>query len=449
MNQRRILEDLKRLVVQMKTRWRAGGEPDAVGAFSNHPSLKGNRSLMLDVALEEYSIRKERGQEVDVAQFCSRFPEIQKSLMRQIDVFNYLDEIPDLFDEIDWPDAGDTLFGKFVVCEELGRGAASRVYLCRNESLGQRQVVLKLTAGNSHEAAVQGRLNHPAIMPVFSVNRTDQFTAICMPFRGRSTLCDLLDSAWKNPGVPPTTTDSVLIAANRQALAWDECDVTSQRQMPLSVRTYTDCVREIAIELTAAIAHAHKHGVVHGDVKPSNVLLTTEGLPILLDFNLSRDLHQGGRCRGGTLPYMSPEQLHFLAGNESDQAINEKSDLFSLGVMLYELLTGRLPFLPIDERGKVLSAEQMLESQRKGVVVPHLWNRDVDRTISALVMQCLELKPEARPASASELLLALAIPRKSTQILTGNVDRPLRATTLAICAVLMFGVGLGIIAIYG
>src|SRR5262249_42656355 len=109
--------------------------------------------------------------------------------------------------------------------------------------------------------------------------------------------------------------------------------------------TYVDAVVWIASRLAEGLAHAHDRGILHLDLKPANILLTDEGQPMLLDFNLAQDTKASGKERpmvGGTLSYMSPE--HLRAFRREPQSLDARSDLYSLGIILYELLTGRPAF---------------------------------------------------------------------------------------------------------
>ena len=105
--------------------------------------------------------------------------------------------------------------------------------------------------------------------------------------------------------------------------------------------TYVEAVLWIGARLAEGLAHAHERGVLHRDLKPANVLLTDEGQPMLLDFNLAEDVRETGAAGarvGGTLPYMAPEHLAAYQGRPVD--VDARSDLYALGVILYELLTG-------------------------------------------------------------------------------------------------------------
>ncbi len=110
----------------IKERWRQGENPNAADVLRRYPEIAHDRSLSLDIALEEYCLRKEQGQVIESQTYCRRFPEIECSLARQIQVCNYLEENSDVFSGINsvvWPQAGDVFFEKFLIREELGRGA--------------------------------------------------------------------------------------------------------------------------------------------------------------------------------------------------------------------------------------------------------------------------------------------------------------------------------------
>src|SRR5262249_8639077 len=110
--------------------------------------------------------------------------------------------------------------------------------------------------------------------------------------------------------------------------------------------SYTDAVLWIAARLADGLAHAHARGILHRDLNPANILLPDEGQPMLRDVNLAEDINGRGPTHlGGTVPYMAPEQLVALCqGPTAAGGMGEHGDLYALGVILFELLTGRYPF---------------------------------------------------------------------------------------------------------
>ena len=380
---------------------------------------------LLEAAYDEYCRCQESSSRVDVEQFLRRYSTIRSSLRRQIYVHDFLAEHSNLValcQDVEWPKIGDTVFN-FTVLEELGRGAFARVYLCRQSGVGERQVVVKFAAEGAYEADTLGRLSHPNIMPVHSVE-FDELTgrsAICMPFHGRATLCDLIDRTFAAPMTPPRG-DTILRVAREDIGPEDQLDRGGPPDPFLKNCSYVDGVIHLGIQLAEAIAHAHERGVRHGDLKPSNVLLTASGRPVLLDFNLAVRDSAGKGAPGGTMPYMSPEQLaafqaadavlpegdtvpeNAAAPGDTAAEIDDRADVFSLGVILFELLSGELPFGDIAvgataaERAKTLAAAQAKGPRSLRELNPH-----VDRRLAQLVEGCLAVAKARRPPSAVAL----------------------------------------------
>jgi tetratricopeptide (TPR) repeat protein len=167
--------------------------------------------------------------------------------------------------------------------------------------------------------------------------------------------------------------------------------------------SYVEAVLWLGARLADGLAHAHERGIVHRDLKPANVLLTDDGQPMLLDFNLAHDTKPGAAevARvGGTLPYMAPEHLEAFRG--SPAVSDARSDLYSLGVILYELLTGRLPFaVPGGPPAELLPALLLQRCRPAPRLRPA--NRAVTPAVEAIVRRLLEPDPQRRYQTAREL----------------------------------------------
>lgn len=169
---------------------------DARALLSERPELEDRKSIVVELAYEEFCQRIEAGESVDCDAFCRQFPACENSLQRLIEVHQYLDENPHLAPpmDVDWPEPGQTFRG-FSLLAELGRGTFGRVYLANERALGSRLVAIKLSFDGTAEAGTLGRLQHPNIVPVYSVWQDDAsgLSAICMPYLGRVTLLDVMD----------------------------------------------------------------------------------------------------------------------------------------------------------------------------------------------------------------------------------------------------------------
>ena len=315
---------------------------------------------------------------------------------------------------------------------EIGRGSFGRAFLATEPALGGRQVVVKIAPHGGEEADVLGRLRHPNIVPIYSLQEDAAgLTAFCMPYLGRATLESALDHAFA--GHPPTRASVILDAI---AAANDGLELDPSAPDPfLHKASYVDGVVHLAAQLAEALAHAHGRGICHRDLKPSNVLMTPDGRPLLLDFNLSADYHLQAAKIGGTLPYMAPEELAAIFQNPSAAAprhYDPRSDLFSLGVMIYELLTGELPFGDIPWKLSLDGlAFQLHQQQQQGPRPIRQYNRQVDPRLARLVESCLAFEPDARPETAHALAAAFRkelTPVRRTRRWMGNHRRLVTAT---------------------
>jgi tetratricopeptide (TPR) repeat protein len=168
--------------------------------------------------------------------------------------------------------------------------------------------------------------------------------------------------------------------------------------------TYVQAVLWMAARLADGLAHAHERGILHRDLKPANILLTDEGQPMLLDFNLSEDLkvRSGAAAAiGGTLPYMSPEHLDAFRGGACP--VDARSDLYSIGVILYELLAGRRPFEIPDSSPDRMVLDRLIEGRLGAIPDIRRWNKAVTPAVESIIHHCLEPDPRRRYRNAREL----------------------------------------------
>jgi eukaryotic-like serine/threonine-protein kinase len=315
-----------------------------------------------------------------------------------------------------------SLWCDFTLIEVLGMGAFAKVYLARQHGLADRLVALKLTFRATRESDTLASLQHSAIVPIYSIHQQEDVYGICMPFLGNTTLGDLIRECSRGslnaktsrtsrsnplrdePAIVSTIRDrnqrlETVIAKGSQAgnLMHFEPSIASTTSSPSDAKGgYVEQVCWIGCQLADALAYAHRHGIVHSDIKPANVLMGSDGTPRLLDFNVSvrqsdanshREDQYGsrppaGEALGGTLPYMSPEHVRAL---QVGGTVDPRNDIFSLGVVLYEMLTGNLPTKNQQRRAK----QELLIS--------------CSPALAAIVDKCLSPEVELRYQTANDL----------------------------------------------
>jgi Protein kinase domain len=256
-------------------------------------------------------------------------------------------------------------FGAYELVEEVGRGAMGVVYKAWDKGL-KRFVALKMILRGTlasatdqvrfHvEAQAAAGLTHPNIVPVYQVGEHDAQAFFCMKYVVGRTL------------------------AGRIAAG------------PLPQREAARYVAAIA----GAVEHAHLHGILHRDLKPSNILIDDDDCPLVTDFGLAKRVEGGQSLTGtgaivGTPSYMAPELT------ESKSA-SPASDVYALGAILYEMMTGRPPFLAASV------VETMLLIRSEEPVRPRLLNPKIDTDLELICRKCLEKRPEHRFATAADL----------------------------------------------
>jgi len=334
------------------------------------------------------------------------------------------------------PGAGADFFG-FKILAEIGRGAFGRVYLARQRDLASRFVALKVSPYILDESQTLAQLQHTNIVPIYSVHRASPYQAVCMPYLGSTTLADLLKNWQERESLPESGKELVSTLWNRKNLTRQMTETNGSDQPPripcpelatevpagcatlpsvgqpqgtailemLQGLSFVQAVLWIASRLADGLGHAHERGILHRDLKPANVLLTDEGQPMLLDFSVAEDTKlrreaiTAGQL-GGTLSYMAPEHLEAFQG--AKRTVDARSDLYALGVMLYEMLTRRPPFaLP---NGSLKDVLPQITADRQAPP-PRLrcFNKAISPAVESIVRHCLEPDPARRYQSAQEL----------------------------------------------
>jgi serine/threonine-protein kinase len=333
-----------------------------------------SRDDRLAKILAEVSDRQLRGQAADVEGLARRHPDLGDELRQLLAIAQIADVAARSGQTLPHSAAIDNqagplprVFGDYDLIEELGRGGMGVVYKAWEKSLS-RFVALKLILRGEHasnidlarfrgEAQAAARLTHPNIVPVYKVDACDGQAFFSMKFVEGQTLAERI----KQGPLRPRAAALYLAAVSR------------------------------------AVHHAHTKGILHRDLKPANILIDADDQPLVTDFGLAKRVEGGASLTGagaivGTPSYMSPEQASGEHGR-----IGPATDVYSLGAILYEALTGRPPFLAAS------AVATLLLVRTEEPVRPRLLNPQIGPDLEFICRKCLEKSSEHRYASALQL----------------------------------------------
>jgi WD40 repeat protein len=384
---------LAELISDMRNRYARGERVLVESYLSKHPNLKEKRETVLDLAYNEFLMRRSAGEKPSLAEYQSRFPTLADALRMQFEVDAFLKSESEIDSRRDdstqngpVPAGADTIsqgpsaeggaapaphrsihMAGYEVIRELGRGGMGVVYLARHLKLGN-QVALKMILAGGHasesdlarfelEAAAVARIKHPGIIHIHEFGEFEGKPFFSLEFVEGGSLAGLLKDG------------------------------------PMTPRDAATMVEKLA----RAMHHAHEAGIVHRDLKPANVLLTKQGEPKVADFGLAKDIgSDDGLSRSGAImgtpSYMAPEQAE---GRLRD--IGPTTDVYALGAILYQCLTGSVPF-----RGTTLHETLLMVATQPP---PSLRSTKpgVSRDLETICLRCLEKNPKGRYATAAEL----------------------------------------------
>jgi serine/threonine protein kinase/Flp pilus assembly protein TadD len=393
----------------LERRVRAGESYRTEDCLAAHPELAADSDATLELLYFEYVLREELGEELSAQDWYCRFPEQQVSLEKILQIHHGVCDrsgpsglaaaLATLTPEqtlVQPKSPGVRRLGKYELLEELGRGSMGVVYKAREPAL-DRLVALKVVLAGPHagpdqlvrvhrEARAIARLQHPNIVQIHEIGEDDGRPFLCMEY------------------VDGLGLDRLLARWNAQA---------SLGLTPLAAA-------QLLESLAHAVHHAHQQGIIHRDLKPANILLASGGVvsgesktpaayaspltthyspltPKITDFGLAKfldssaDATQGGHLVG-TPSFMAPEQ----AGGRSNEA-GPTVDVYALGGILYQLLTGRPPF-------QAPTVQETLELVRSAEPTPpRQLQPNLPRDLQTICLKCLAKEPSSRYASAQEL----------------------------------------------
>jgi predicted Ser/Thr protein kinase len=345
------------------------------------------REELLAAALAEYVDLCAREESVDPAAFCRLYPDLGADLLPQLDALGEIERLAA-------PPALPERLSGCRILGEIGAGGMGRVFLALDERLGRKVAIKTLSsryAGDEtlrarflHEARATARLIHPNVARIYNLGPEDEPPHFVMEYVDGAPL-----------------TEAARSAAPRQK---------------------AELMRKAAL----AVAFLHERGILHRDLKPGNILVGLDLEPKLLDFGLALEAEGPRLTRAGemagTPEYFSPEQARA-------EALDPRSDVFSLGGILYELLTGALPFPAASPQ------EQLRRIREDDPVLPRRLNSEAPGELQNIAMKALEKNPADRYQSAREMAAdlerylagerVLASPPAYARLMAGQVARHL------------------------
>jgi WD40 repeat protein len=356
---------LDRLLAERRRRWQSGERDLIRDLLDRHPELAADARRAAVLVYAEFVHREEAGESPALDDYLRSFPALAEELRRLHEAEALLAGLLPPWENL--PN-GPTRLGDYLLLNEVGRGGMGVVYRARQVSLG-RLVALKMmrsgilagpeeVARFQAEAQTAARLRHPTIVAVHEVGEHEGRHYFSMDYVEGGSLAD-----------------------------------STRGGRPLPAQQAARCAEAIA----RAVQYAHTQKVLHRDLKPSNVLLDAAGEPHVTDFGLAKALGGGPQLTAtgqalGTPGYMAPEQAD---GRSKD--VGPAVDVYGLGAILYELLTGRPPFqadTPLVTLQQVVTADP---------AAPRQLNRDVPRDLETVCLKCLRKEPHRRYATAQEL----------------------------------------------
>ncbi len=385
-----LSEWVSRQVEAMAAAWSRGEHVSANELLARHPELGEEAAIRL--IYEEVCLRRESGQEVGTTEVVNRFPRWKDEL----EVLLGCDRMLRPFSRVSlFPAAGEDL-GPFRLIEELGRGGSGKTFLAAQPALRDRLVVLKVIADDQEEHLSLARLQHTHIIPLFSEQTFPErgLRALCMPYLGGASLARILEEVSEIPPAARRGRHLVEVLDRLQRGHAVPLITEGPYRRYLDQASYVEAICWITACLADALHSAHSHGLIHNDVKPSNVLIAGDGLPMLLDFHLAhRPIGRGDYVTdrlGGTPGWMAPEHRAafdaIIQGQAAPEAVDGRADLYALGLLLREVLAG-----PVAGRHAETAGHW-----RRG-------NPNVSLGLADIVEKCLAPKPSDRYRDAAAL----------------------------------------------
>ncbi len=394
--------------VDLRNRYDAGQNPRAAEYLDRFPELTDLRDRVVSLVYEEFCLRQEKGEDPDSEAFCDGYDAWRDSLRSQLVYHRELSRIVGAdTPRIKFPGVGER-FAQYRLMSILGTGGAARVYLATEDDLGGRKVALKVSASVGREPSILANLDHRNIVPILTVAESEEgLRGFCMPYRPGVTLEALIKRIGR--GDPPSRARAIweaLEPVDRDQEERGDEDRAGWSGFPVS-GSFTEAVAWIGLAMANALTYLHGRGILHRDIKPANVLLSYREGPQLLDFNLahapSTADHAQAALRGGTLPYMAPEQLRAFVDKAKWDDVGPAADVYALGLVLRELVTGKEPAMPGPGLSLPRTIQALLDLRSEPPIPIRQINPAIPPALASIIATCLNFEKSDRYAQAAEL----------------------------------------------
>ncbi|WP_327094370.1 serine/threonine protein kinase [Nocardia vinacea] len=416
-----VLTDLVR--IDLRHRWDREGLGKRIAEYRKEFPEVEHSAELVDLLCEEFLARRRYGS-LELADFLAEYPELAQDVRARLAVYADDDSAADT-------ERGVALVAglapghridDFDLLTDLGAGTTGRVFLARQRSM-QRLVAVRLSAGRAAGGHSMAQLDHPHLVRVFDQRLVTAAPSaapeapastrlVYMQYLPGGTAAGVLAERRRGP---ESEGGALLLRAIDAAMeARGEIRPSdSSVRAEIATLSWPDTVAWIGRRLADALNYAEQQGVLHRDIKPANVLFTAEGIPKFADFAARtaapRTATNPLAAEPDSLPYRSPEQLAELLDPAAPPP-GPSSDIYSLGALLWEMLTGAMPFddppMPADPDARAETIATMVALRERGVTADTL-PADTPSALRRVLLECLRADPKRRWRNGAELAAQL------------------------------------------